>query len=643
MKNYYSAIFTIALFFCFELSAQKTNPKYSSLLIPKELTENANAVLRIDDTSIEISSKKSIKHSYKRVITVLNKNGNNKVNAYLFYDLKTSIKKLEAYIYDSNGNLVKKYKKSDFEDQSAVSDFSLYEDNRVKFINYTPTAYPYTVEYTYTTVINNNTSYIPFWRPLEGYYISTENSSYKILHDKSIDLNIKENNFKNYNIVNNSKDGLLNYEAKKLKGLKPENLSLSFRNFGPKLMVSPKSFYYEGYYGTAKDWKSLGKWMYDELLVGRDQLPEETKIEIRALVKNINNPIEKAKIVYKYVQDNTRYISVQEGIGGIQPISAFDVDKVKYGDCKGLTNYTKSLLDIVGVTSYYTRLYASSNNKVSIDKDFVSFLGQTNHVILNIPNKGNDIWLECTSQTMPFGFLGDFTDDRDVLVITPEGGVIKRTPAYINETNSQSIKASINLLPNSNISASLTRTSYGTQYNDKTRIETYTKKELDKYYKYNVWDYNNNLEIQSTKLINNKDKIEFTEKLDVNIESFAKVRDSSYLFKLNVFNRITGIPKRYRNRQRSIEIDRGFIDKDEFIFEIPKGFSIIKLPQNESIENKFGTYRINFEKTNDSSFIYKREFSLKKGIHPKEDYKAYRKFRKTVAKYDNLRMELIKN
>ena len=78
--------------------------------------------------------------------------------------------------------------------------------------------------------------------------------------------------------------------------------------------------------------------------------------------------IGKAKKIYQYVQDNTRYISVQVGIGGMQPITAKEVDLVKYGDCKGLTNYTKSLLDIVGVKSNYTRLYASASNQISVDK-----------------------------------------------------------------------------------------------------------------------------------------------------------------------------------------------------------------------------------------------------------------------------------
>ena len=198
------------------------------------------------------------------------------------------------------------------------------------------------------------------------------------------------------------------------------------------------------------------------------------------------------------------------------------------------------------------------------------------------------------------------------------------------------------MLSDGNISAHFERKSYGTQYNDKYHIESYTQKELNKYYKSNVWDYNNNLEIENIQHINNKEKVEFTENIDIKIEKFATLRDSSYLFKLNIFNRITGIPKRYRNRQRPLEIERGFTDKDEFIFTSPKGYVITYLPKEINIDNKFGTYKVSFEKIDDTTFKYNREFSLKKGIHPKEDYKAYRKFRKIVVKYDNLRTELIK-
>ena len=81
--------------------------------------------------------------------------------------------------------------------------------------------------------------------------------------------------------------------------------------------------------------------------------------------------LEKAKIVYRYVQDNTRYISVQVGIGGIQPIAAIEVDELKYGDCKGLTNYTQALLDIAGVESFYTIVQAGKEI-VDFDSDFAS-------------------------------------------------------------------------------------------------------------------------------------------------------------------------------------------------------------------------------------------------------------------------------
>ena len=126
------------------------------------------------------------------------------------------------------------------------------------------------------------------------------------------------------------------------------------------------------------------------------------------------------------MQDRTRYIGVQVGIGGIQPIAANQVDRVGY-EIAGSDKLHKALLNVVGVKSYYVHVEAGTDDNISLENDFAS-LAQGNHVILNIPNGNIDIWLECTSRTSPFGFLGDFTDDRDVLVITPEDVIKEHQP-----------------------------------------------------------------------------------------------------------------------------------------------------------------------------------------------------------------------
>ncbi|WGH74071.1 DUF3857 domain-containing protein [Tenacibaculum tangerinum] len=636
MKNTHYTIFFIVFILCNSIFSQE-NEQLSSLFLSKELKENANAVIRLNEIIIDIDDVDKLVVKEKRIVTVLNKLGRTHVDAYKHYDDDTKITKLSAVIYDALGEKVKKYSKNDFQDVSAVDGGTLYSDSRVKFLEHTPTSYPYTVVFE-SEYKNSSTGFIPKWFPIENYYLAVEKSIYFVNNPQNIPFRKREKNFEGFSIKNTSTDTTLHYTLTNQKAIKREYYTVNFEDFVPNATISLNSFSLKGVKGNSKNWEEFGKWMYNRLIKDRNELPPATVAKVKNLVKDIDNPVEKAKIIYNYVQEKTRYISVQVGIGGWEPIVANKVDQVGYGDCKGLTNYTKALLDAVGIESYHTLVYAE--NKKNIDKDFSSLQG--NHMILNIPNNGEDIWLECTSQTMPFGFLGRFTDDRDVLVITPEGGIVKRTPAYVNEDNLQTIKATIQLLSTGNITASLERKSYGIQYDDKYNVENFTPKELDDYYKTTVWDYVNNLEVKNINHVNDKDKIEFKESIDIEIEKFATVRDSSYLFKLNVFNRYTDIPKKYRNRQRPLEIERGFTHKDEFIFTIPKGYSLTNLPENKNITNKFGTYKLTFEQVNPTTLKYQREFSLKEGNHSKEDYKTYRKFIKTVAKYDNLRTEIIK-
>ncbi len=614
--------------------------EYSSILIPAELLKNANAVVRNNATTIDVYSTDEMTVKVDRVVTVLNKLGNGKVGAYIGYDDNSKIAKLSAKIYDAAGREIKKVSKNKFVDVSAFDGGTLYSDSRVKYLDYTPITYPYTVhlQYEYNT---SSTGFLQNWSPLEGYLVSIENNSY-VVNLNNGKIRVKELNFEGYEIEKSVSESKVFYSVKNISAIKNESLSPSLTAYKPKALVALNNFKTDGVDGYYTNWDEFGRWMYSSLLDGRGIVDGATKIKILDLVKGVEDPIEKAKIVYNFMQNKTRYISVQVGIGGIQPIPANEVDNVGYGDCKGLTNYTKALLDIVGVTSYYTHVEANSFEPVSFEKDFAS-LEQGNHVILNIPNNGNDIWLECTSQVTPFGFLGDFTDDRDVLVITPEGGVLKRTTSYKNEQNLQKTKATIVLKANGSLKADVLIKSEGTQYGSKYELETLNLKEQKNFYKSNLWSYNNNTTIDEIEFTNDKDSIVFTEKIAATIKDYSSMSSDKILFRVNVFNRNNNTPKRYRNRVLPLEIRRGYKDVDEYTITLPVGYKIDGVLMNEKkIENKFGFYSISLEKVNETQIKYNRTLLIKEGTYPKEDYKTYRTFRRNVSKYDNLRIALAK-
>ena len=614
---------------------------HSALTIDPVLTENANAVVRLNEMTVELASSREMNVIHKRVVTVLNKNGNKHVNASVGYDNSLKIKHIEAYIYNAFGKQIEKLKEKDFKDVSAVSRGTMYSDSRVMYLDYTPVEYPYTVVFSYEKT-TKNTAFIPFWYFLDGFLVSTEKSKYTLTYTSpKLKPVVKEKNLEEIKLKKTSFDNSITYEITDLPAIKSESLSPSFGKIAPKLMVRTDNFHYEGYDASVKDWAGFGSWMYSSLLSDRAELPQTTQTKVQSLVKGITDPLEKAKIVYEYVQNNTRYISVQVGIGGIQPISAIEVDRVKYGDCKGLSNYTKALLETVGVTAYYTHVEAG-NNKVDFEEDFAD-LWQGNHAILAIPYNEQYFWIDCTSQVKPFGFMGDFTDDRKVLVIKPNGGEITTTPSYLNEANYQKSTANYRLDKAGGIMGNITITTKGVQYDNRYFLEEEKTEEIDKYYK-NYWGNINNLKLTSHQFMNNKEEVSFTEKLEVQAVNYGSKSGDRILFSPNAFNKNTYVPNRHRSRKLPFEILRGFLDEDEFVISLPAGYELEALPEGKEIENEFGTYKMSIEyKREDDTIAYRRSLLIKEGTYPKEKYKDYRTFRKQVSGIDNAQIVIIKH
>jgi hypothetical protein len=113
------------------------------------------------------------------------------------------------------------------------------------------------------------------------------------------------------------------------------------------------------------------------------------------------------------------------GIGGLKPFPASFVEKKKYGDCKALSNYMKHLLKVAGIKSY-AAIIKSGSNAFPADPSFPN--EGFDHVILCVPNDKDTIWLECTSKLPKPGILGNFTENRNALLITENGGVLVNTP-----------------------------------------------------------------------------------------------------------------------------------------------------------------------------------------------------------------------
>lgn len=620
MKKLRIAPFYFLLFFTLFSYSQDYNFDISE--IPENLKKDANSVIRFEDFSLEILSQRQMTYSVDAAITIYNKLADDFANITIYYDKSTDVKSVKAYVYNENGKGIKKIKKSDFNDYSA-SGGALYSDNRVLYYNYIPISYPYTIHYTYE-VKTSNTAFIPPWIPVGSYRQSVQKSIYSIKYPSEIVLRKAENNFKEYQIKKTEELEALEYLVQNVPAEDSEPYSPSISKFVPNVKFGVNKFNLEGIDGEANNWKEFGKWYYENLLKNTFDLPESTKIEIQNLTSVTENPIEKAKIVYKYVQDKVRYISIQVGIGGFKPMLASEVDKLSYGDCKALTNYTKTLLDAVGVESNYTLIYGD-RMKRDIDNEFLSHQG--NHAVLNIPTNTGDLWLECTSQKTPFADGGDFTDDRNALVITPYGGEIKRTKVYDDKENHQKIIGKYTLSNNGSIKANVAMVCSGTQFDNHLYYEGSTAKELDKLYK-EFWSNINNVTIDAIDIKNNKEEGKFEETISFSASNYGLISGERMIVPINAFNVFEGVPKRIRNRKLPLDLSRGFYDVDEVEVVLPINYKIEAIAESVEIDSEFGMYKLTIEKISDKILKYKREILLKNGNYPKESYDNFRGFLK---------------
>lgn len=620
---------TVLLLWSFIAFSQE---EYPADQVSAQLKNRASAVIRKMETTADMRSGDNVIIHIKKVITVFSKNGDSQAEIALFYNKNTAIKYARGIILDASGKATGKFTLSNFSDHSAVSDISLFADDRVKHFEPAVHAYPYTVLCEYEIRSKQNLM-VPDWYANRIPDVAVEYNTYTFISKPNDKVRIRSFNYSGEPVVTgDEKFKSQTWTVKNLPAFKNEPYAPNPDDYRTYVKIAPEEFNYYGHKGKYQNWEELGKWIYTDLVKDRQVLSPAAIAEVKNLVTGISNDKDKARKIYEYVQKKTRYISVQIGIGGNQPMQANEVHQLSYGDCKALVNYTQSLLKVVNVPSWYCVVNAGSFKK-NMEPEFAS-MDQGNHIILCLPFKNDTTWLECTSQTSPFGFLGDFTDDRTVLACTEEGGKIIRTPALSVQMNALDRKAELRLDTAGNISGTMTTTFGGAQYDNYARLVDQPLNEQLKLLKaeYDI----DNINFETFKLKQHKGPEPITtELLQLSIQKYAPQTNNHIYLVLNAFNKKSNIPE-VRTRTLPVFINRGYTDTDEIVYSLPDNINIDHIPQNIAIENTFGSYHLSIKKE-DKKLIYRRKFVLNNGTYPAEKYVDFVDFISTVSTSDQLK------
>ena len=616
-------------------------PKYPVNLIPKELLENVNVVVRSNKTFFSIVNDSSAINSTHEVFTILNPEAKKFAVKALFYNKLEKVKSLEANLYDGNGNLIKKLKNSEIYDQSVISGYSLYEDNRVKVADLTYGVYPYTVEFICQTRLKF-LFYIPSFYVRPGERISIEKATFSIDFSKdAVPPRYKALNMdKTSPSISSSKERIIwSWNFENIKAYEQEPFGPTAEEASPAIMASPTRFNFEGNKGQMDNWSHFGDWI-NSLNKERRKLPEETIKVVIHLTKDVKSAEEKVRILYEFMQSKTRYVSIQIGIGGFQPFEASVVDRVGYGDCKALSNYMVALLEAAGIKSNYTLIQAGKDAQRMIS-NFPS--SQFNHAVVSVPLKNDTIWLECTSQTNPFGYAGTFTGDREALAINEKGAVVVKTPEYKAEMNVQSRMADIYFQTSGDAMAEIVSTYSGLQY-ETSQLNWILDKQIQEKQK---WLYENtkipNFNIVSFSINERKDIMPVaTVGMKVSLPKYASISGKRFIFRPNVMNRSALILPKNENRKHEVICKIASTDIDTIKFSLPDGIYPEFLPKPVSLKSQFGTYEAKTQISFDGKVLYTRKLILLKGNHPSTAYSDLVDFYNAVNKADDLKLVFLK-
>ncbi len=529
-------------------------------------------------------------------------------------------------IFDKDGKRVKRMKRVDGMEYGFNPSYEI-NDSKILVIRPEYKQYPYTVEITSKVKLDGFISF-PAWLPRPYFNIGVDHAKLTVVSPDNFPIKFRDQDVKQTTRTEDNRI-ITEYEVSNLPHVEKKIRYQEFYDDQPKVLISPKRFKLNETQGSTNSWAEFGNWFLF-LNWTKFNLTEPTKAYIDSVKKN--DPEKLVEKIYDYMQNRTRYVSIQLGIGGFKSLPTEEVEKTGYGDCKALTTYMKNMLRYAEVKSNYV-LVRAGNDVPDVIADFPS--NQFNHVFLAVPRTQDTLYLECTSQISPSNYLGTFTDDRNVLWVDWDKSSVIRSRIYSHKNNVQTNSFNIKLEETGDATIDLKMQNEGVLFDEimlfKMAPSDYVKKHNQD--KFNYSDFTiKSFEFKQADKNTPKLNLKYT----IQVNGLAKPAGTKHVFPI-----VPAIPfYKYISKDdfmKFYSIKRGISVVDEILVDLPQDQWIYNLPETGQVDSDFGSYQLSTSFDGKQLKIV-RKMTFYKGEYTKQLYDSFKEFYQKIEKLENRKL-----
>lgn len=341
---------------------------------------------------------------------------------------------------------------------------------------------------------------------------------------------------------------------------------------------------------TVPTWQTVADW-YSGLAKDRDVANNTVKARAIALTKNLKTPEEKAKAIFYYVEEKTRYVALEFGQGAYQPRPASVTCDTQYGDCKDMTTLLIAMLRDVGITAHPVLLKVQPIEVSRTDPPSPSAF---NHAICLAEINGKKYWLDATAQVVPWGEIPSSDRGADAFVMRSGKGTFETIPYATAEENRRDVLAKIALNPDGSAKGTIEMQGNGEwDLFMRTQFSYLTPDRIRPFMQSMAQNIGPNARVTDYKVsdVSNKDQ---PVKITMTVEFPAWAAQSGDLLLFKARPEQTGggqsSPLREDGRRLPISQQKAGLGNSVLELTLPSGYSLFSAPKPTEVKSDLGKF-----------------------------------------------------